>query len=100
MSRYPALYVPDDYYGIERDDTRLIDVKNALNALKIGALNYGAKFYYNSKMIKFNERSKTITIRRDFFDAGIKNSDLGSANVTESSACVINTGSSIQSNLN
>lgn len=98
MSRYPALYVPDDYYGIERDDTRLIDVKNALNALKMGALNYGAKFYYNTKMIKFNERSKTITIRRDFSD--IKYSDLGSANVSESSSssstCVIN--GSIQNN--
>lgn len=96
MSRYPALYVPDDFYGIERDDTKLIDVKNALNALKMGALNYGAKFYYNTKMIKFNERSKTITIRRDFTD--IKNSELCTANVSESSSCVNN--SSVQNNIN
>lgn len=93
MSRYPALYVPDDYYGIERDDTRLIDVKNALNALKMGALKY-------TKMIKFNEHSKTITVRRDFSD--IKYSELGSANVSESSTCVTNSSSgiSIQSGLN
>ena len=68
MSRYPAIFVPDDYYGIMRDDARLIDVKNALNALKIGALKYGAKFYYNTKMIKFNENTKTITLRRELSD--------------------------------
>ena len=72
MSRYPAIFVPEDYYGIIRDDARLIDVKNALSALKIGALKYGAKFYYNTKMIKFNENTKTITLRRDLSDYDCK----------------------------
>ena len=43
----------------------------------MGALKYGAKFYYNTKMIKFNEKTKTITLRRDLYDNSHQHSVIG-----------------------